>query len=81
MNWFQGTGVGQEVSGQQVRLLLPPPSSRLSPPKRTELPLIFQPSSPVFSTSQRDKKDTACHNQGSMFNSSMNSQTSKKSQT
>ena len=63
VNWFQGTGVGQKVNRQQVRLLLRPPSSQLSPPKRTELPLVFQPSSPVFSTSQRDKKDRACQNQ------------------
>ena len=48
-NWFQGTGVGHKVTGQQVSLLLWSPSSRLSPPKRAELPLVFQPSSPVFS--------------------------------
>ena len=48
-NWFQGTGVGHKVTGQQVSLLLWSPSSQLSPPKRAELPLVFQPSSPVFS--------------------------------
>ena len=79
VNWFQGTGVGQKVNRQQVRLLLCSPSTRLSPPKRTELPLVFQPSSPVFSTPPWDKKDRACQNQGSVFTSSMSFQTSKKS--
>ena len=79
VNWFQGTGIGQKVNGQQARLLLWPPSSRLSPRKGTELPLVFQPSSPVFSAPQRDKKDRACQNQGSVFTSSMSFQTSKKS--
>ena len=77
VNWFQGTGIRHKVNGQQVRLLLWSPSSRLSPPKRTELPLVFQPSFPVFSAPQRDKKDRACQNQGSVFNSSMSFQSSK----
>ena len=77
MNWFQGTGIGQKVNGQQVRLRLCSPSSRLSPPKRTELPLVFQPSSPVFSAPQRDKKDRACQNQGRVFTSGMSFQSSK----
>ena len=78
MNWFQGTGMGQKVNGQQVRLLLWSPSGRLSPPKRTELPLVFQTSSPVFSAPQQDKKHRACQKQGSVFTSSMRFQTSKK---
>lgn len=41
VNWFQGTGIRHKVNGQQVRLLLCSPSSPLSPPKRTELPLVF----------------------------------------
>ena len=73
-NWFQGTGIGQKVNGQQVRLRLWPPSRRLSAPKRTELPLVFQPSSAVFSAPQRDKKDRACQNQGTVFTSSMSFQ-------
>ena len=77
MNWFQGTGIRQKVNGQQVRLLLWSPFSRLSPLKRTELPLISQPSSPVFSVPQRDKKDGACQNQGIVLTSSMSFQTSK----
>ena len=79
VNWFQATGIGHKVNGQQVRLLLCSPSRPLSPPKRTELPLVFQPSSLVFSAPQRDKKDRACQNQGSVFTSSMSFQTSKKS--
>ena len=79
VNWFQGTGIRQKVNAQQVRLLLCSPSSQLSPPKTTELPRVFQPSSSIFSTSQQDKKDRACQNQGSVFNSSMSFQTSKKS--
>ena len=79
VNWFQGAGIRQKVNGQQVRLLLGSPSSRLSPPKRMELPLVSQPSSPVFSAPQRDKKDRACQNQGSVFISSMSFQTRKKS--
>ena len=79
MNWFQATGIGHKVNGQQVRLLLCSPSRPLSPPKRTELPLVSQLSSPVFSAPQRDKKDRACQNQGSVFTSSMSFQTSKKS--
>ena len=77
VNWFQGTGILQKVNGQQVRLLLWSPFSRLSPPKRTELLRVSQPSSPVFSAPQRDKKDRACQNQGSVFTSSMSFQTSK----
>ena len=82
VNWFQGTGIDrQKVNGQQVRCSAVISSSRLSPWKRTELPLVFQPSSPVFSTPQRDKKDRACQNQGSVFNSSMSFQTRKKNHT
>ena len=58
-NWFQGTGIRQKVNGQQVRLLLCSPSCWLSPPKRTELPLVSQPSSPVFSAPQQDEKEPA----------------------
>ena len=79
MSWFQGTGIRQKINGQQVRLLLCSPSRRLSPPKTTELPRVSQPSSPIFSTSQQDKKDRACQNPGSVFTSSMSFQTSKKS--
>ena len=61
-----------------MRLLLWSPSNPLSPPKRTELPLVFQLSSAIFSTPQWDKKDRACQKQGSVFNSSMSFQTSKK---
>ena len=78
-NWFQATGIGHKVNGQQVRLRVCSPSRQLSPPKRTELPLVSQLSSPVFSAPQRDKKDRACQNQGSVFTSSMSFQTSKRS--
>ena len=79
VNWFQDTGIGQKVNGQQVRLLLWT-SSWLCLPKRTELPLVFQPGSLVFSQhSPWDKKDRACQNRGNVFTSSMSFQTSKKS--
>ena len=72
-NWFQGTGIGQKVNGQLVRLRLCSPSRRLSPPKRTALP-----SSPVFSAPQWGEKDRACQNQGSVFTSSVSFQTREK---
>ena len=66
---MQGAGIGQKVNGQQVRLLPCSPSSRLSPPKRTDLPVSPSPASGVCSQHlSGTRKEQPCQTQGSVFN-------------
>ena len=53
--------------------------STLSSKENRAAPRLSAQLSCVFSTPQRDKKDRACQNQGSVFTSSMSFQSSKKS--
>ena len=65
VNWLQGSGKKSAGCSWGCRCDLLPADS---PQKRTELPLDFQPSSPVSSSSQRDKTDRARQSQGGVFN-------------
>ena len=51
VNWFQGTVIGHKVNGQQVRLLLWPPSSRLSSEENRAAPHLSAQLSCFLSTS------------------------------
>ena len=76
VNWLQGSGKKSAGSRWGCGCDLLPADS---PRKRTGLPLDSQPSSPVPSSSQRDKTDRARQSQGGVFTSSTSFQTRKKS--
>ena len=65
LKWFQGSGkksAGRSWGCGCDLLLVDPPQ------QRTELPLDFQPSSPVSSSSQWNKTDRARQSHGGVFN-------------